>query len=126
MYREDFKRIERDAYWTFPRAAMAVIILMIALYGIGFIATGGDLAIYRFWAPKMENAKREVFENTQSYVQGKISYLSQMRLDYESTMDMGQKQALRRMILTEAAQVDNSKLPADLRGFILRLKGDSN
>lgn len=83
MYRDDFSEIQRNAYWSLPRAALMVLFASAMLYGIGFMLTGGDLFIYRFWAPKMENAKRQVFENTQSYVQGKISYLSTLRMEYE-------------------------------------------
>ncbi len=88
-----------------------------------FLATGGDLAIYRFWAPKQENAKREVFENTQSYVQGKTEYLSRLRYQYQTLPEGSQKAALRTLILSEASTVDNNKLPADLQLFIQQLKG---
>jgi hypothetical protein len=96
---------------------------MALLYFVGFIATGGDLAIYRFWAPKRANAERQVFEQTQGYVQGKTEYLTQLRYQYQCASGE-QRESLRRMILTEAATVDNDKLPADLRVFIERVKGD--
>jgi hypothetical protein len=121
-YREQFKEIQRETYWSMPRIFGALVIGMILLYGLGFMATGGDLAIYRFWAPKRANAEREVFVNTNSYIQGKVSHLTQLRLDYEQA-DGAQKATLRTVILTEAAQVDNSKLPSDLAGFIAGLKG---
>lgn len=121
-YREEYREAERNAYWTMPRALMAIMAALLALYVIGFMTTGGDLAIYRFWAPKQANAEREVFVNTNSYVQGKVSHLTQLRLDYEQATGP-QKATLRTVILTEAAQVDNSKLPPDLAGFISSLKG---
>lgn len=122
-YRHDFRSVEREAYWTAPRIIFWLFVFMLVSYGLGFIATGGDLFIYRFWAPKMENAKREVFENTQSYVQGKAEHLTKLRYDYERADDKdGQKSALRSYILTEASTVDNSKLPPDLQRFISKLK----
>lgn len=120
-YRDEFKERERDAYWTLPRAIAGVVVLVIALFVIMFISAGGDLALFKFWAPKMENAKRQVFEQTQSYVQGKVSYLTKLRLDYEGATG-DQKAALRRMILTEASQVDEAKLPVDLQVFVNSLK----
>ena len=120
-YRDDFKNAERDAYWTFPKVLVAILLVMVAMYGFGFLATGGDLAIYRFWAPKQANAERVVFQNTQGFVQGKTEYISQLRLAYESA-DGNQKEALRRTILTEASTVDNSKLPADIQIFIRSLR----
>ena len=123
-YREEFNEVQREAYWSLPRVVIAWVIVLIVIYGIGFLATGGDLAIYRFWAPKQENARRVVFENTQSYVEGKIQALAQERLAYESA-DAGsaQQKSLRTMIISEASTVDNSKLPADLRIFVSGLKG---
>lgn len=117
-YRDDFTNIERDTYWSFPRVFLGLIVLVIALYGIGFLATGGDLAIYRFWAPKRANAERQVFENTQGYVEGKIEYLNRLRFQYQDDP----RPSLRIMILTEASTVDNNKLPLDLQSFIQNLK----
>ena len=106
-----------------PRAFLAIVCAMVLMYGLGFLATGGDLAIYRFWGPKRANAEREVFLNTNAYIQGKVSLLTQLRLNYEQS-DGAQRAMLRTTIITEAAQVDNSKLPPDLAGFIARLKGE--
>lgn len=119
MYKDEFREAERLGYWSLPRALMAGLVLMVALYGFGFLATGGDLAIYQFWAPKRANAERQVFENTQGYVQGKVEYLNRLRYQYQDEP----RSSLRLMILTEASTVDNSKLPLDLQGFITGLKG---
>lgn len=100
------------------------IAALVAIIGIGWIGAGNDFLLYKFWAPKQENVRREVFENTQSYVDGKKEYLSQLRFQYQ-TADEGHKAALRTLILSEASSVDNSKLPDDLRGFIEQLK-DAN
>jgi hypothetical protein len=121
-YRDDAREVQKNTIWTLSRAFFVGFLILLGVYGLGFVATGGDLAIYRFWAPKQENAKRVVFENTQSYVQGKTEYLNQLRLDYE-TADGRQKEALRRTILTESSTVDNSKLPIDLQSFIRSLRG---
>lgn len=99
------------------------VVCLIALYGLGFLATGGDLVIYRFWAPKQENARRQVFQNTQSYVQGKVEYISRLRYQYSVATDDDQKAALKTLILDEASTVDASQLPNDLQAFIFNLKG---
>jgi hypothetical protein len=122
MYRDEFKEVQGNFYWSAPRIILALLILVVVVYGLGFLATGGDLAIYRFWAPKQENARRVVFENTQSFVQGKIEHLSDLQLAYGQA-EGNQKAALRTDILREARQIDNDKLPVDLRAFISGLKG---
>jgi len=121
-YRNGFREVERQAWWTLPRVFFILVLVVLLLTAVNFIGTGGDLAIYKFWAPKMANAQRQVFENTQSYVQGKVDYLTRLRFEYQTATDESRKAALRTMIITEAAQVDNDKLPPDLQAFITRLK----
>lgn len=120
-YRDEFKEVQREVYWSAPRIIAVIVLLMAIMYGVGFLATGGDLAIYQFWAPKRANAERKVFENTQSYVQGKTEYISRLRYQYQNA-DGAQKESLRQLILSEASTVDNDKLPLDLQGFIQNLK----
>jgi hypothetical protein len=121
-YRDSFKEVEREGWWTIPRLLFAGLVLMIALYGFGFLATGGDLAIYKFWAPKQENARRQVFENTQSYVQGKIQNISQECFAYQSA-DGTQKAALAGEIRNEAATIDLDKLPTNERSCVSEARG---
>jgi len=122
MYRDDFNQIQSNTYWSFPRIASLVLLALLVIYALGFLATGGDLMIYRYWAPKQAAAQREVFENSSSYVQGKISYLALMRLQWE-TADPAHKAALRTMILTEASSINPALLPTDQQAFINQLKG---
>ena len=87
-----------------------------------FAFTGANFFTYKFWAPKQANAEREVFEQTQSFVQGKAEYIARLRFQYQSASGP-QKDALRTLILSEASAVDNAKLPADEQAFISQLKG---
>ena len=104
---------------------LSTVILFAALIvGIDFAGNAYGLWSYTFWAPKQANAERKVFVNTNSYVQGKIDYLSRLRLVYKSSDSPAQKAALKETILSEAANVDNDKLPADLQVFINSLKED--
>lgn len=98
------------------------LLAVIAIVGIDFAGNAYGLWSYTFWAPKQANAERKVFVNTNSYVQGKIDYLSRLRLAYKSSDSPTQKAALKETILTEAANVDNDKLPPDLQAFINDLK----
>ncbi len=96
---------------------------LVAILALSWIFTGNDLFLYKYFAPKQESVRRQVFVETDSFIEGKISSLSQERLAYESADEGAQKKALRTMILSEAAQIDNSKLPLDMQSFINSLKG---
>lgn len=104
--------------------------LRYALWGLGGLLAiwlganllfGANLLSYRFWAPQARDAQREVFERSQSYVQGKISHLTRLQLAHEGAQGT-QREALRREILVEASTVDPEDLPATLRDYLARLR----
>ncbi len=88
-----------------------------AIVGLGFALTAVDLAQYAFWAPKYKAVERKVFEESQPYVQGKITYLNRLRGDYELATEE-QKPMLRTVIKREASTVKPEYLPSDLRLFL--------
>ena len=53
--------------------------LIFFLFLIGVI----DLGMFKFFAPKYENVRREVFENTKSYTHGKIQDLAKYKDEYD-------------------------------------------
>ena len=91
--------------------ALAAIVLL----------TYGYLGWYKDYAPRMQNAQHAVFKQTQSYIDGKITHLNRLRLEYQ-TAGASHKSILRASILTEASTVDRVKLPPDLRRFIETLE----
>jgi hypothetical protein len=99
-----------------------ILLVLIVFYGLVFLATGGNLAIYRFWAPKQANAERVVFQNTNAYLQGKATYIDRLYLDEQSATGP-QKEQLRRTILDEASTVDTSKLPDRTQAIISAMQG---
>ena len=121
-YRDDFREVQRETLWTLPRVVGALFVALVVLYGIGFLTTGGDLAIYRFWAPKQENAKRQVFENTQSYVEGKIQNIEQECFSYRQA-EGSSKDAFAGEIRNEAITIDTNKLPSDEQACVSEARG---
>lgn len=92
---------------------MATLTYAFGWFGVGYTKTVGKA---------QENANREVFEQTQSYVEGKRQELTKLRLEYEEDTLKTDKEALRRMILSDFANFDESKLPPDLDNFLQSLK----
>lgn len=97
---------------------LAIIILLI---GLTWLIQGNDFFMFKFWAPKYEDVKREVFENTKSYNQGMIQELQNMQFEYIKA-DSSQKVGLAGIILHRVSDFDEEKLPCDLRSFINQLK----
>ena len=100
----------------------AVFGVLFLIYVLVFFATGGNLAIYKFWAPKLQEARRDVFEQTQSYVHGKNSYIARLRLQYDSSSGGPQKEALRRLVITEAETIDEVNLTPTNQAFVNNLR----
>jgi len=123
-YRDGFREFEREGFWTLPRAVFGILVLMVVLYGFGFLATGGDLAIYSFWAPKQAAAERKVFVNTPSFVLGKSNRISDLRAAYQRSKDADEKDAIKTQILHEASEINNSLLPEDEQVFINQLRSE--
>ena len=121
-YRDDVRSVQSEVFWSLPRIVLAGLISIVLIYGAGFLMTGGDLAIYSFWAPKQANAENRVFHETQAFTDGKITYIG--RLCAESAKaDGAQKAALDNEIVDEASTVNINKLPADEQGGVSRAKG---
>ena len=102
---------------------------IIAVLGVGLVVwlglnliIAGNLFTFKFWAPEFRDAQREVFEQSQSYVQGKETYLARLRLQYETAEEGPQRESLRRMILTEASTVDGEDLSEGLQEFLAELE----
>jgi hypothetical protein len=83
-----------------------------------FAATGFNLGMLRFWGPQFQDARRDIFEHSQSYVQGKVSHLSRLRAAYEAADAGPAKESFRRQLLTEASTIDLGLLPAELQAFL--------
>lgn len=99
----------------------ALLLSILGMIALIVLSTYGYLVWYKDYAPRMQNARHEVFKQTQSYVDGKITHLTRLQLDYE-TDDGSHRSVLRATILREASTVDMTKLPPDLRRFIESLR----
>lgn len=99
--------------------------VILSLMTLLIVVQAGKLAglwNYTFWQPKYEDAKREVFTHTTSFVQGMTQDFNAAKLQYHTTQDEDVKNAIRSMVLHRAGQIDNSLLPLDLETWIKELK----
>ena len=95
------------------------VLALVLIVGLTF----GVLYHYKFFAPKFEDARREVFENTRSFNQAKVQELSKYRLEYLCTEELVEKDAIASTIRHRFADYDGSNLPSELNSFLKEIRG---
>lgn len=102
-------------------------VLVILMVG-GWLVQGNDFFMYKFWAPKQEAVRRQVFEQTRSWNAGMVQELQNMQFEYMKTVDKDAKVAMASIILHRASgyNMDDPIVPADLRAFVAQLKRERN
>ncbi len=106
--------------------ATAVIVGILVLFlGFGWLIMGNDFFMFKVFAPRVEQVRREVFEQSKAYKQGVIQELQNMQFEYIQASPE-HKEALASLILHRAADFDENKLPSDLREFIAQLRREQS
>lgn len=105
------------------RAIAAVVGFLALMLGLAWVFQGDDFFLYRYFAPKYEQVRRETFEQTKSYRQGMVQDLLKAQEDYV-TADDAHKDAIAAIILHRSADFPEDEMPTDLRAFIHQLKRD--
>ncbi len=98
-----------------------IVVALVMLVGLPWLVMGNDFFLYRYFAPKQEAVRRQVFEQTKSYNQGMVQELQNMQFEYVQAKP-AQQAALASIILHRAADYDVDRLPPDLRSFIADLR----
>lgn len=85
------------------------------------------LVSYKFFGPKWENARRDVFENTNAFVKGKLSDTNRHMLEYKSTTDPKLRNALKYAIAQNLVDFDEDKYckSLEMKAFIKKMKYDA-
>ena len=95
-------------------AGTLLLFFVLGLFGLGW---------FKFFAPKTENIRRDVFENTQSYVHGKSQDLAKKFEEYNKADSPADRETIRQLILLQFAEFDASKLQSpELRNFLIKMR----
>ena len=94
---------------------------LILLLSVSWVVQGNEFFLYKVFAPRMEQVRREVFEQSKAYNQGMQQEIENMIFQYQQA-DEGHRQALAAIILHRVADYDLDKMPSDVRTFILSLR----
>lgn len=104
----------RDVIWPLMKVALVVILVLFAL---GFVLNFLGLTSYKFWAPQREEARREVYEETPSYVHGKRQYLTRLHMEWQREQSEGARGAICSAARHEASTLDPKHLPETLSNW---------
>lgn len=98
-----------------------IIILIILVFGIEMLG----LQWTKFFKPKYQNVEREVFEQTKSYVHGKIQDLAKNYKEYNNPdTPEDEKRAIASLIPTEFADLDTNDVKnTKLKAFLIEKRG---
>lgn len=95
---------------------VSIVLWIGAVVVAGFLLSGGFLWVYRTWAPQYEDARRETFEHTNSYVRGKQQYLLRLYGEW-SQADEAHRSALCAIARNEAVGLDVKQLPTSIQSW---------
>ena len=99
-----------------------VIGCILGLFILIFTVNEFEIFGVKFWGVRKETARREVFEQTQSYIEGKRQELSTLKMQYKLAKDSNDKEIIKNTILHNFANVDKSKLDYDSQMFLEELE----
>lgn len=97
------------------------LVVFVVLMLLGWVVAGNDFFMYKFFAPKQENVRREVYTNTQSYKQGNTQRLNTLCSQVD-TADDSHKALLNDIISHEFADWNSDAVPDYLRGCLARAR----
>lgn len=92
----------------------ALILLGIIAMAVNATAYGN----YKFWAPKQEQVRREVFENTKSYRDGLRRDFDNLYLQYQEEKDPNTQAAIKSVMRHRADGVDPDFVPDNVRNLL--------
>lgn len=102
------------------KGILVFVVILIIAFGLEFLG----LEWTRFFAPKRAGIKREVFEQTKSYVHGKIQDLSKYYKEYKDADNQEDMDAIASIIQMQFAEFDEAKIDnRKLRAFLTNIRG---
>ena len=97
---------------------------LVAILALSWVFMGNEFFLYKYFAPKQEAVRRQVFEQSRAFNQGMVQELQNMQFEYVKEKDPDAKAALASVILhrTSGYNMDDPIVPPDLRQFVVQLK----
>lgn len=98
---------------------LSIIALVVLLFFFGAL----DLSFTKWYAPKKENIRREVFEETKSYVHGKQQMLGKLYGEWQDAA-YDEREAIEATIKMQIADIEADDISNEtLREFLIQVRG---
>lgn len=98
------------------------LLTLVLLVALGFFFQSLDFGLFKTFAPKYEQVRRNTFEQSQAYNEGMRRDLENIRNQYLAATDPTAKVTLRATFIHRAEGYPN-QLPADLQAFYDSIRG---
>lgn len=108
--------------FSFNKAIGIAIALFVVILGLTWLVQGNGWFMYKVFAPKYEQVRRETYEQTKSYKQGLIQRLDNLCLQVAKA-DEGHKSMINDTIRQEFAEWDIADVPAYLQQCLNAARG---
>lgn len=106
--------------------AAVVIVAVVGVLGLTWLIQGNEFFMYKYFGPRREAVRRQIFETSRAFNQGMVQELQNMQFDYVKlgAGQVNEKAALASIILHRSSgfNLDDPIVPTDLRDFINGLK----
>ncbi len=116
-YRNDFRRVESETYWSLPRVWLLVLVV-VCISAIGFVGKLLYLGQRSVVAPIEESIRRDTMIQSRVYVEAMVRELRTRHREYTLASSDEQKRAILAVVRHDVAAFDPSLVPVDLRPFV--------
>jgi len=107
--------------WSIVLLFFAGLIILIALdFGFGYVGVFKTKTVGK----AQQDANREVFEQTQSYIEGKRQEALKYYREYKQSTDEGEKKGIKNIVAHAFANFDEEKLSGEVKTFVKSCKYD--
>ena len=113
---------EDDVHIPWGKIAIGVVVVVVFCLAMDWIVAGQNFFLYKYWAPKNEAVRRQVYEHTKSYHQGSVQRLNTLCTQVADADD-SHKPMLNDVINHEFAEWDEADVPAYLQPCLAAARG---
>lgn len=97
------------------KTVFAVLGALALVFALLFAGSALGLFQLKFWGPRYESARRQVWEETPSFVHGKRQYLSRLHHEWQMSESPTHRDAICATARHEASTLKPEYLPVNLR-----------